>query len=104
MPSNHNVILPNKSSKYIKVFTKNGWQNKDKREFIDMLIEHYYVQINLFHILNENCLTNPFHINNYENFKNRYEQKDTNLFEILRKDIELMFLNHSVCKPLCSHI
>lgn len=92
---NNNIVMQNKSSSCIKVFTSNGWQNKNKKEFIDSLIEHYYIQINMFYILNEGCLNNPFYVANFNNFKTKYENKDDKLLEQLRKDIELIFINHS---------
>lgn len=121
-PENKNIILTNKNDNKIKIFSGNKWIYKNKEDTIKNLINEKYfildthydsintiddnsteesclipneIQNSMNSVLN-NVINNSKDINkkNYESFRNKYDGKDKELLEKLKRECELVLLNN----------
>jgi hypothetical protein len=98
-PENMNIILTNKKENKIKVFSGSKWVYKDKDETINNLIngkyfildEHYET---VYDKLKDLGKLDGFKKENYEKFRDRFDEKDKTVLAMIKKTCELILLNN----------
>jgi hypothetical protein len=92
-PENKNISFPNKKENMIKIFRGNQWIYKDKEDVINELLDGKYLILDCHYEEVEQDM-NKYHYNNYQKFKTDFDDGDKKLFEILKKECELVLLNN----------
>jgi hypothetical protein len=96
-PENKNIMLPNKKENYVKVYEDNKWVFKDKKSTISKLLDDNYNIIDDHYEETKDNEDNPMppHVDKqYINFRDLYNDGDTDLQNEIRVDCELVLLNN----------
>jgi hypothetical protein len=93
MPCNKNIILPNKKDNKLKIYNGKKWIYKNKEEvFNDLMDGKYFILDNYYE--DHNDLLTRQNKNNYDKFRTYFDDKDTKLFDQIKKECELIILNN----------
>ena len=90
-PENHNISLPNKNGKYMKVFKSGKWTYCNKNEVIDELMENNYYILDSHYDVKEEELSSTQQ-KRYKKFKDKYDDGD--LEKETKDGINLILLNN----------
>ena len=98
-PENKNIILTNKKENKIKVFSGSKWVYKDKDETINNLINGKYFILDehyesVYDKLKDLGKLEGFKKENYEQFRDRFDEKDKTILAMIKKTCELILLNN----------
>ena len=92
-PENKNILLANKNDNKIKIFDGNKWIYKNKEETLNDLVDGKYLILDTYYEQKSNSLE-QISKNNYEKFRNIFDEKDKKLIEQLKNECELILLNN----------
>ena len=92
-PENKNISLSNSRGNKLKVFTGDKWVYKNKDETINDLVDGKYFILDT-HYQNNLDLLAELNKNNYEKFREYYDDGDKKLIEQLKAECELVLLNN----------
>ena len=92
-PENKNIALTNKKENHIKIFSGSKWIYKDKNDTINDLLDGKYFILDT-HYENICDKINGKTKSIYEQFRQFFDEKDSELFEKLKKECELTLLNN----------
>jgi len=92
-PENNNISLSNMRDNKIKIFSGDKWVYKNKDETINDLVDGKYFILDTHYKKNLEILTD-FNRNNYERFRDYYDEGDKKLIEQLKTECELVLLNN----------
>ena len=87
-PENHNISLPNKNGKYMKVFKSGKWTYCNKNEVIDELMENNYYILDSHYDVKEEELSST----QQKRYKDKYDDGD--LEKETKDGINLILLNN----------
>jgi hypothetical protein len=87
-PENKNIILANKKENKIKIFSNNKWIYKDKDDIITNLINGKY------YILDDHYDMQKLDIDNYNNFREEYDENNKKILAMIKKTCDLLLLNN----------
>ena len=90
-PENHNISLPNKNGKYMKVFKSGKWTYCNKNEVMDELMENNYYILDSHYDVKEEELSSTQQ-KRYKKFKDKYDDGD--LEKETKDGINLILLNN----------
>ena len=89
-PENKNIQLPNKKENKLRIFSNNKWIYKNKDEVLSDLIDGKYFIMDTHY---EN-VCNKIKGEKYELFRNKFDDKNKKLIDIIKKESELVILNN----------
>lgn len=92
-PENKNIVLPNKKENMLKVYDGNKWIYKNKNDTILDLIDSKYMIIDDHFDTVKSDIPNKTQTT-YSKFRKFYDEKDEELVKELKKDCDLVLLNH----------
>ena len=92
-PENNNISISNMRDNKIKIFTGDKWVYKNKDETINDLVDGKYFILDT-HYQNNVDLITELNQNNYEKFREYYDEGDKKLIEQLKAECELVLLNN----------
>ena len=92
-PENKNIALTNKNDNKIKIFTGSKWVYKNKDDTINDLVDGKYFILDT-HFDNCHDDLNIQTKNNYEKFRNFFDDGDKKILEQIKNDSELVLLNN----------
>lgn len=87
---NRNIEMRRKNDKYIYIYKNNKWEQKNKDELLQFLINKYLIQFDIFSIINKDKISNV-HIKNFNNFKENF--KLSKVYNKIKLEYELILLN-----------
>ena len=87
---NRNIEIRRKNDKYIYIYKNNKWEQKNKDEFLQFLINKYLIQFDIFSIINKDKISNG-HIKNFNKFKENF--KLPKIYNKIKLEYELILLN-----------
>jgi len=94
-PENKNIKLTNKKENFVKVYQGDKWIFKDKKATIKQLMDDKYTIIDNHYKVSNEEEAKPKHIENqYQKFKEMYNEGDKDLHNEIRIDCELLLLNN----------
>lgn len=92
-PENKNIVMPNKKENVLKVYHGDKWVYRNKNETIRDLIDSKYLMIdNHFEEVKGNV--SGIVKRSYSKFRKYYDDGDEELVKDLKKECELVLLNH----------
>ncbi len=89
-PENKNIVLPNKKENKIKIFTNNKWIYKNKDQILNDLIDGKYFIMDTHY----ETICNKIKNKNYEKFRDKYDDKDKEVLDLIKQESELVLLNN----------
>ena len=92
-PENKNIVMPNKKENMLKVYDGDKWIYKNKNETIRDLIDSKYMIIDNHYDEVKTDVPNKIQ-RTYTKFRKFYDEGDEELIKELKKDCELVLLNH----------
>jgi hypothetical protein len=93
-PENHNLMIVNKKESYVSIFKNGKWHYRDKNETLSDLVDgKYYILDEHYDSTNGTGLT-QFQKQNYESFRNKFDDKDKELHKFMNQQCELTILNN----------
>lgn len=93
-PENFNITIDNKNDTYAKIFKNGKWSYKDRQETIQDLVDSKYFILDSHYDQTEGKGLSTFQKNNYENFRNKYDDNDRTIHKMLNKQCELTIINN----------
>ena len=89
-PENKNIILTNKSDNKLKIFSNNKWEYQNKETALNNLINgKYFILDNHYE-----SICDKLKLLNFEEFRNKFDEEDTEILRKLKKESELVLLNN----------
>jgi len=94
-PENQNIKYPNTNKNYIKIRQNNEWVFKNKQNILRDMIDSKYLILDDHYnlVLNGENISNNIK-KKYTNFREKYDEGNSNLLNDLINDCEIMILNH----------
>tara|TARA_A100001015_G_C14477958_1_gene514341 strand:- start:101 stop:577 length:477 start_codon:yes stop_codon:yes gene_type:complete len=92
-PENKNILLPNKKDNMLKVYHGDKWIYKNKSETIRDLIDSKYMIIDNHYDEVKRDVSDGIH-SSYTKFRKFYDEGDEELIKELKKECDLVLLNH----------
>ena len=94
-PENKNIKYPNTNKNYIKIRQNNEWVFKNKQNILRDMIDSKYLILDDHYnlILNGENISNNIK-KKYTNFREKYDEGNSNLLNDLINDCEIMILNN----------
>ena len=89
-PENKNIVLPNKKENKIKIFTNNKWIYKTKEQILNDLIDGKYFIMDTHY----ETICNKIRNKTYEKFRNKYDEQDKEVHDLIKHESELVLLNN----------
>jgi len=92
-PENHTMKLVNKNKELMKVHKKKGWEFVDKQDTIDYLLEDKNYTLDSFFDTNPEIFSKMIK-KTYENFRRLFDNRDKELWKLIKKDVDLLLWNN----------
>ena len=89
-PENKNILLPNKKENKIKIFTNNKWTYRSKDDILNDLIDGKYFIMDTHY----ETICDKIKNRKYETFRGKYEGKDKEVLDLIKKESEMVILNN----------
>jgi hypothetical protein len=92
-PENKNILLTNKKDNKIKIYSGDKWVYKNKDDILKKIMDGNYFILDEHY--EEICTKiEKFKILNYETFRDKYDEKDKDVLNQIKKNSELVLLNN----------
>ena len=94
-PENKNLLITNKKSKYVKVYSNGKWILKNKDDVIDNIMNSNYIVLEDHYSDKAKDTMSNEQIKRIEEFKESIEEEECDTIKNIKDSIELTILNNS---------
>jgi hypothetical protein len=97
-PENNNIYIPNKKEPYVKIFSGDKWEYRDRNTAISELIDKNYNRLDEFYQKQANQYMAIDQKNRYLEFQTQKESNNDELIKDVKKNVEIILINNKLVK------